>query len=65
MLLACEKDIAEKVDLRNLAKVWSGIKHRRIELAQLSCPFFAQRYACNSLILIVHDNKRLILLKVC
>ncbi|XP_028394420.1 uncharacterized protein LOC114518605 [Dendronephthya gigantea] len=32
MLLACEKDLAEKVDLQNLGKVWSGIKHRRIKL---------------------------------
>jgi hypothetical protein len=31
MPLACEKDLAEKVHLQNLAKV-SGIKHRRIKL---------------------------------
>lgn len=32
MLLACEKDLAEKIDLQNIAKVWSRIKHRRIKL---------------------------------
>ena len=32
MLLACEKDLSQKIDLRNIAKVWCGIKHRRIKL---------------------------------
>lgn len=32
-LLSCEKDLAEKVDLRKLTNVWSaGVKHRRIKL---------------------------------
>ncbi len=32
MLLACEKDMAERIDLRNLAEIWSKIKQRRIKL---------------------------------
>jgi hypothetical protein len=39
MLLACEKDLAEKIHLENLAKVWSGIKHRHIKLTKLYSPF--------------------------
>ena len=32
MLLACKKDLSQKIDLHNIAKVWCGIKHRHIKL---------------------------------